>query len=80
MTKNPLNDEHYDGNDDQIADLKEAVEELTGQLHDTTESLVNMLVHFRDRLPEGDRVQRDKVVDKSRALLDTYSQDDEEDR
>lgn len=32
LTKNPLDDDLYDGNDDQIEDLKTAVSELTGIL------------------------------------------------
>jgi hypothetical protein len=32
MAKNPLNDELYDGNDEQIDDLKDQVRELLGDI------------------------------------------------
>lgn len=36
MKRDPLNDDDYDGNDDQIEDLKNLVEDLQGTIADMT--------------------------------------------
>lgn len=78
MTKNPLNDDAFDGNDDQIAALKEAIEDLLDQLQNATEALANTLLHCRDHVPQADLDQRSAVVKKSRETLGWYRAEEQD--
>lgn len=52
--KNPLNDDHYDGNDDQIDDLKDAVWALQGtitQMSQTATGLLDKLAASSSQYP-----------------------------
>lgn len=46
--KNPMDDEHYDGNDEQIADLKDLVDTLTDALDATVTQMEQCAKMFRD--------------------------------
>jgi UTP-glucose-1-phosphate uridylyltransferase len=57
--KNPMDDEQYDGNDEQIADLKDLVIMLEGKLQRQKESLqdhIDTNIELRQQLAECGKV------------------------
>jgi hypothetical protein len=67
MPKNPMNDDDYTGNDEQIDDLKSLVEDLTETLSETAQALsgwMNTAGAVDDKRHDGDA-----LLEKATALI-----------